>query len=180
MDSYTRKSNVLEFILNGKFYYPAFLHYSNTPIEISCSVCNKPNLISAIGYGLENDQTDSYDFCLECVDKITNSYNLNKKKNSNSNSNPNPYPYPIKYPMFSSKSNDITASNDFSNGNNTWESIWKDQFMSSVNPTMSGIPQKKFTYEGFNNNPANLNNSTGPNNLENFVQPLNSLGFKKR
>jgi hypothetical protein len=182
MDSYAKKSSVLGLIINGTFYCPAFKHYGETPLNVECSVCGKSNLVSAIGYGSQDNQAGSYDFCLECVDKITNSFNFNSKKNSNQNQNK--FSSNVNnFEMFSSNSNNILASNDFSNGGSSWE----DQFMSSLNPTTSGIHKSKFNYEGFtNNNPNSLNNpnssnnQNGPNYLENFFQPLNPNGFKRR
>ncbi len=173
MDSYAKKSNVLGLIINGTFYCPAFKHYSESPLNVECSVCGKSNLVSAIGYGSRDGQDSSYDFCLECVDKITNSFNFNSKKISNQNqfsSNIN------NLEMFSSNSNNILASNDFSNGGSSWE----DQFMSSLNPTVSGMSKNKFNYDGFTNNSNSLNNPNGSNYLENFFQPLNPNGLKRR
>lgn len=199
MDSYAKKSSILELIIKGTFYCPAFSHYGKNPINISCSICNKPNLVSAIGFGSQDNQIGSYDFCLGCVDKITNSYNLplklTSKPNQNQNQIPNQIPNPNNFKMFSSNSNSIIASNDFSNSSSSWE----DQFLSSLNPTLSGMPKSKFNYEEFTNNsntqsnnsnsldnsnnlnnPNSLNNSNGSNYLENFFQPLNPNGFTRR
>lgn len=187
MDSHALKSNLLEFIINGKFYCPAFSHYGNKPINVICSICNKQNLISCIGSNKENYKSDSYDFCLECVDKITNSYNLNIHANQDLKSNQISKCSKISEPMYFSNSNKIVASNDFTNSNGSWE----EQFVSNLSPVVSGYEKNNFSYEGFSNN-FDMNNLTNSNNynnqnnqnetnyLEHFFQPLNPNGFKRR
>ena len=179
MNSYAKKTSVLELIIKGTFYCPAFSHYGKNPVNIACSICNKSDLISAIGYGSQDNQIDSYDFCLECVDKITNSYKLPLNSHQTQNQNHNSGKYlsnSNNFRMFSSNSNNILASNDFTDRNSSWE----DQFMSSLNPTLSGMPKNKFNHEEFTNNQNNLNNPKEINYLENFFQPLNPNGFKRK
>lgn len=50
---------------SGTFYYPAYMHYRDTPVNVVCDFCNKSNLVCSVGF------RDS-DLCLECVEMIAN------------------------------------------------------------------------------------------------------------
>lgn len=47
----------------GKYYNPAYTHYSNDPINVICDNCRKNNLRICIGYG-------KVDLCLVCADTL--------------------------------------------------------------------------------------------------------------
>ena len=64
-NSLTRQE-ALEVIYRGKFYYPAFKHHSQSPVNINCDLCRKSGLECSIGY-------QSYDLCLGCVDMLVGS-----------------------------------------------------------------------------------------------------------
>ena len=48
---------------SGTFYYPAYMHYRDVPVNVVCDFCNKSNLVCSVGF------RDS-DLCLECVEMI--------------------------------------------------------------------------------------------------------------
>jgi hypothetical protein len=145
------KSNAMEIISNGKFYYPAYSQYGSNPINIQCNLCTKPNLGSSIGLG-------KFNLCLECVDMLTSSKNPNPNLNNSNQQH------------FATKSIQnigqnigqnikmIRPSNDF---NSSQYNSWEDQFATSLNPSMS------------NSNKYDGNLSTSANSLETFFQPLN-------
>ena len=58
----TRKQ-AYKIMKSGTFYYPAYMHYKDTPVNVVCDFCNKSNLTCSVGF------RDS-DLCLECVEMI--------------------------------------------------------------------------------------------------------------
>lgn len=58
------KQELFKIVSSGKYYYPAYTHYSLTPVNVRCDYCSKSNLECAIGL-------DDKDLCLSCVDVMT-------------------------------------------------------------------------------------------------------------
>lgn len=60
------KIDLMNVIQKGKYYYPAFRHYSQFSFaNVICDYCNKSNLNSCIGY-------ENKDLCLNCIEHFTN------------------------------------------------------------------------------------------------------------
>ena len=57
------KKDLFLIVEKGKFYFPAYKHYSIFPINITCIFCNKSNLDCSIGF-------ENKDLCLKCVDLL--------------------------------------------------------------------------------------------------------------
>jgi len=55
-------------IQNGNYFFPAWKHYGNPQLNVTCDRCNKTNLQACIGYG-------DRDLCLLCADNLT-SFNI--------------------------------------------------------------------------------------------------------
>ena len=64
------KQDLFKIVSFGKYYYPAYTHYSLTPVNVRCDFCSKSNLECAIGL-------DDKDLCLSCVNVLANENNLN-------------------------------------------------------------------------------------------------------
>jgi hypothetical protein len=63
------KQELFKIVSYGKYYYPAYTHYSLFPVNVRCDYCSKSNLECAIGL-------DDKDLCLRCVDVLTNKNNI--------------------------------------------------------------------------------------------------------
>ena len=64
------KQELFKIVSSGKYYYPAYTHYSLTPVNVRCDFCSKSNLECAIGF-------EDKDLCLNCVEILANENNLN-------------------------------------------------------------------------------------------------------
>jgi hypothetical protein len=64
----------LQIIINGQWFYPAWKHYGNDTICVSCSRCNTSNLNVVVGY-------INKDLCLKCAQVIVEINNVNKTQN---------------------------------------------------------------------------------------------------
>lgn len=64
------KQDLFKIVSSGKYYYPAYTHYSLTPVNVRCDFCSKSNLECAIGF-------EDKDLCLNCVEILANENNLN-------------------------------------------------------------------------------------------------------
>ncbi len=71
--SFNNKNDLFIVVQNGTFYYPAYKHYGNYPINVVCDYCNKSNLSCSVGFG-------DKDLCLSCVDLFVNTQNNNSPK----------------------------------------------------------------------------------------------------
>lgn len=65
------KQQLFKIVSLGKYYYPAYTHYSITPTNVRCDFCSKSNLECAIGY-------EDKDLCMNCVEVLANENKLIK------------------------------------------------------------------------------------------------------
>ena len=59
------RTEALEVVIRGLYYFPAYKHHSQTPTNIWCDYCKRTGLNCSIGY-------QNYDLCLGCVEMLTN------------------------------------------------------------------------------------------------------------
>ena len=202
------RTEALEVVIRGLYYFPAYKHHSQTPTNIWCDYCKRTGLNCSIGY-------QNYDLCLGCVEMLTNTnrttqaqqaqqtqqtqqiqqtQQANHPNHSNHPNHPN-HPNHNAHGFLQQNINQPRPSNDFGlEGNGSWQ----DQFNPSLNPSLNPSAPRfgtrsngnksakssddlKNQIENFSSNSYQNQTQTNTlsNTLESFYQPLNPSGMKR-